>query len=259
MMENDPFAQLIIWHQEREHEKIVDRIMEIRQSDRDYETVSLLARAMNNLERYDEALQQLLAIAKLGENDPLWHFRVGYSYYYLKQYEEALREFEISNKLDPKDGATLALLNASRGKVDGKKKKPKKSAALNAMNEQTKVEKLNSVVNVADKIKPFMLIEHDNGSASVILNVGTYKNEIFQSRKDEGFEGGGYDWGSLAAVFLEEKMPEMVDIIHLDPEASMFSAYSDNREAIQSFVLGFKDACEDDDSIRDLFSRAVLD
>ncbi|OAB26346.1 hypothetical protein PMSM_26940 [Paenibacillus macquariensis subsp. macquariensis] len=127
------------------------------------------------------------------------------------------------------------------------------------MNEQTKVEKLNSVVNVADKIKPFVLRVQDNGSASVILNVGTYKKEIFKSREDEGFEGGGYDWGSLAAVFLEEKMPELVDIVQFDPEASMFCAYSDNREAIQRFVLGFKDACEDDDSIRDLFSRAELD
>ncbi|OME97333.1 hypothetical protein BK127_40820, partial [Paenibacillus sp. FSL H7-0331] len=64
-MEKDPFAQLIIWHQEDEHEKIVDNIMKIPQSDRDYDTVSLLARAMNNLERYDEALQQLLTIANL--------------------------------------------------------------------------------------------------------------------------------------------------------------------------------------------------
>lgn len=39
-MEKDPFAQLIIWHQEDEHEKTVDRIMEIPQSDRDYNTVS---------------------------------------------------------------------------------------------------------------------------------------------------------------------------------------------------------------------------
>lgn len=117
-MEKDTFAQLIIWHQEDEHEKIVDRIMGIPLSDRDYDTVSLLARAMNNLERYDEALQQLLTIANLGEDDPLWHFRVGYSYYYLEQYEEALREFEITNKLDPEDRATLTLLDWSRGKVD---------------------------------------------------------------------------------------------------------------------------------------------
>lgn len=136
-MEKDTLVQLIIWHQEDEHEKIVDRIMEIPQSDRDYETVSLLARAMNNLERYDEALQQLLTIAKQGEDDPLWHFRVGYSYYYLEQYEDALREFEITDKLDPEDSDTLTLLDWSRDKV-----------------------------NVADKIKPFVLSVQDNGGAS---------------------------------------------------------------------------------------------
>ncbi|WP_018758421.1 DUF5713 family protein [Paenibacillus terrigena] len=170
-MEKDPFAQLIIWHQEDEHEKIVDRIMEIPQSDRDYKTVSLLARAMNNLERYNEALQQLLAIAKLGENDPLWHFRVGYSYYYLEQYEEALREFEITDKLDPEDRDTLTLLDWSRGKVDRKKKKLKQSAALKVMNEQTMVNEASEVpfedvVKVEDKIKPFVLSVQDNGSAS---------------------------------------------------------------------------------------------
>ncbi|GFZ92408.1 hypothetical protein GCM10008018_43450 [Paenibacillus marchantiophytorum] len=134
-MEKDTFAQLIIWHQEDEHEKIVDRIMGIPPSDRDYDTVSLLARAMNNLERYDEALQQLLTIAKLGEDDPLWHFRVGYSYYYLEQYEEALREFEITDKLDPEDRDTLTLLDWSRDKV----------ATLKVMNEQTTVNEATEV------------------------------------------------------------------------------------------------------------------
>ncbi|MNI38277.1 hypothetical protein D3C73_924100 [compost metagenome] len=87
----------------------------------------------------------------------------------------------------------------------------------------------------------------------------TQGGSLIQSQEDEGFEGGGYDWGSLAAIFLAEKMPELVDIVHFDPEASMFCAYSDNSEEMQRFVHGFKDACEDDDSIRDLFSRAELD
>ncbi|MBE1553994.1 tetratricopeptide (TPR) repeat protein [Filibacter limicola] len=157
-MEKDTFAQLIIWHQEDEHEKIVDRIMEIPQLDRDYDTVSLLARALNNLERYDEALQQLLAISKLGENDPLWHFRVGYSYYYLEQYEEALREFEITDKLDPEDRDTLTLLDWSRGKVERNNKKLKQSAALKVLNEQT-------TDNEASEV-PFVLSVRDNDSAS---------------------------------------------------------------------------------------------
>ncbi|NEW09866.1 hypothetical protein GK047_28600 [Paenibacillus sp. SYP-B3998] len=100
-------------------------------------------------------------------------------------------------------------------------------------------------------MKPFRLVEHDSGNISMILDVGTYKDEVFQTRADEGFEGGGYDWGSVAAVFL--------DVVHFDPEASMFCAYSDNREALQKFAIEFKDACEDDVVFRDLFSRAELD
>ncbi|WP_442956515.1 DUF5713 family protein [Paenibacillus sp. YIM B09110] len=136
-MDKDYIAQLISWHQEDEHEKIVERIMEIPQSDRDYETINLLARAMNNLERYDEALQQLLTIANRGENDPLWHFRAGYSYYYLEQYEEAIREFEMTNKLDPDDSDNLIFLARSR-----------------------------SHANVADPIKPLELSKQNNGNTS---------------------------------------------------------------------------------------------
>jgi hypothetical protein len=114
-------------------------------------------------------------------------------------------------------------------------------------------------MEINEKIKPFKLVEHDNGSVSLILNAGEYKNEIFLSREDEGFEGGGYDWASLATVFLNEKMPESADIINFDPEASMFCAYSDNKEAIVDFALKFKVACEDEDLIMDMFSRAELD
>ncbi|GFZ92416.1 hypothetical protein GCM10008018_43470 [Paenibacillus marchantiophytorum] len=69
----------------------------------------------------------------------------------------------------------------------------------------------------------------------------------------------GYGWGSLAAVFREEKLPHLVDIVRFDPEADMFTAYSDNSEAIVSFAIAFKEACEDDALIKDLFSRAELD
>ncbi|MDR1625282.1 MAG: immunity 51 family protein, partial [Spirochaetia bacterium] len=76
-----------------------------------------------------------------------------------------------------------------------------------------------------EKIKPFFWVEHDSGSVSLCLNVGSYKTEIFDSRTDEGFEGNGYDWGSLALVFLNEKMPEFKGVIDFDPEGSMFCAY----------------------------------
>ncbi|MEC0168291.1 immunity 51 family protein [Paenibacillus graminis] len=111
----------------------------------------------------------------------------------------------------------------------------------------------------AGSVAPFILVEQDNGGMSVLLNAGTYLAELFDTRADEGFEGNGYDWASLAAVFLEEQMPELAEAVHFDPEADMFCAYSGNREAILHFTAGFKKACEDESLIRDLFSRAELD
>ena len=54
-------------------------------------------------------------------------------------------------------------------------------------------------------------------------------------------------------------MPELKGIIDFDSEASMFCAYSSNIEALKKFALLFKDACEDDKLISDLFSKAELD
>ncbi|AIQ21203.1 glucan biosynthesis protein [Paenibacillus sp. FSL H7-0357] len=442
-MDNHWMNQLTLWHEADEYQQIVDSIMEVPAQERDYAVIGHLARALNNLERYEEALEQLLAIAGQGANDPLWHFRAGYSYYYLKQYEEAARAFKKADELDPGDQDTLMLLNWSVRGAEKQKREQKRFAAAQMAKEQSgdssffepadfsdfwensdyalkeyvseppteemiaSVEQelgyklpasyielmklqnggipqntcfptgeatswaedhiaISSIMGIGreksyslcgdlgsrfmieewgypdigvvicdcpsaghdvvmldyrlcgregepavihvdqegdyeitflagsfeafirglvndeeydydvseddgdegltqeaieegDQLKPFILVEQDNGGMSVILNAGSYKAELFQTREDEGFEGSGYDWASLASVFLEEKMPELADSIHFDPEADMFCAYSSNREAVQSFAAGFKAACEDDALIRDLFSRAELD
>ncbi|MCC9020633.1 immunity 51 family protein [Flavobacterium lipolyticum] len=109
-----------------------------------------------------------------------------------------------------------------------------------------------------ESIDPFFWVEHEN-SVSVCLNVGEYKTEIFETREEEGFEGNGYDWASLAQVFLQEQKSELVDVVKFDPEGSMFCAYSSDSEALKSFIISFKEACENKELILDLFSRAELD
>lgn len=104
--------------------------------------------------------------------------------------------------------------------------------------------------NFNELIKPFFWIEHEN-SVSVCLNVGEYKAEIFQAREDEGFEGNGYDWGALAKVFLEEQKTELIEIIKFDPEADMFCVYSSNPDALKSFIIAFKETCENETLIQD--------
>ncbi|MDU5946938.1 MAG: tetratricopeptide repeat protein, partial [Paenibacillus macerans] len=109
-MREDLLAQLETWHEEDEFENIVNAITEIPAEDRNYELVSHLGRALNNLERYEEAVGQFMTVADEGREDPLWHYRVGLAYYYLEQYDEALKAFEAADRLDPGDEDTLEFL-----------------------------------------------------------------------------------------------------------------------------------------------------
>ena len=113
-------------------------------------------------------------------------------------------------------------------------------------------------MNFEETIKPFFWVEHEKSTSLCLSNLN-YKAEIFDSRADEGFIGNGYDWGSLALVFLEEKMPGLIDTVKFDPEADMFCAYSSDSEALKKFALSFKEACENTELISELFSRAELD
>lgn len=112
-------------------------------------------------------------------------------------------------------------------------------------------------MNFENKIMPFFWTEHEE-MASVCLNVGEYCKDVFEIRASEGFLGNGYDWESLATVFLEEKTQNLIEEIQFDSEAGMFCVYSENKEALKKFVLEFKKACEDKKLIKDLFSRAEL-
>ena len=108
------------------------------------------------------------------------------------------------------------------------------------------------------EIAPFFWVEHGE-SASVCLNAGEYLQEIFATREEEGFEGNGYDWGSLAQVFLDEQCADLQGQIDFDPEGGMFCAYSKEKDALADFILRFTKACEDKPFILDLFRRAELD
>ncbi|AJS57891.1 SMI1/KNR4 family protein [Paenibacillus sp. IHBB 10380] len=116
-MSDDLLVKLDALHGEDEFEEIVDTIMEIPAEDRDYVLISHLGRAMSNLERYEEAIEQFLIIAEEGKDDPLWHYRMGLAYYYLEQYDDALREFNVADKLDPGDEDTLEFLDWIRSKT----------------------------------------------------------------------------------------------------------------------------------------------
>ncbi|MEF3354110.1 SMI1/KNR4 family protein [Paenibacillus sp. GYB006] len=121
-MKQTLIEQLNEWHEEEEYQKIVDLLKTTPDVEQNYEAVSLLARAYNNLGLYEEGLLQLENIAEAGKQDPLWHYRVGYSLYHLKRYEEAAQAFNRSDQLETGDQSTEYFLRRSFQKAEKQKR-----------------------------------------------------------------------------------------------------------------------------------------
>lgn len=114
------------------------------------------------------------------------------------------------------------------------------------------------------QLEPFKLMVFDEGTedvwATLVLWLNEdYKQNVFDTRQEERFLGNGYDWNSLATVFLEEKMPELVDALSFDSEEGLFSIGSEDVEAVKKFAIRFKALCDDESEMMDLLSRATLD
>jgi tetratricopeptide (TPR) repeat protein len=92
-------AEMRDLHEKNEHEKILEIIGKKAREEWDYNIASYYARALNNLDRYEEALQILLDFEPEGKNDGFWHFRVGYSLYYLEREAEAAEYFKRAIEL----------------------------------------------------------------------------------------------------------------------------------------------------------------
>ena len=121
-----------------------------------------------------------------------------------------------------------------------------------------------SYEEINKQLEPFKLMVFDEGTedvwATLVLWLNEdYKQNVFDTRQEEGFLGNGYDWNSLATVFLEEKMPELLDSLSFDSEADLFSIGSEDVEAVKKFAVGFKAMCDDESEMTDLLSRAILD
>ena len=97
-------------HQENKNQEIIDIINSLTEEDLNYDILGKLARAYNNNNQCEEGLKVLLSLKDEGENDSLWNFRVGYSYYYSEKakenpeyLEEAKKYFERCLELNPNE------------------------------------------------------------------------------------------------------------------------------------------------------------
>ena len=113
---NDLLSTLENWHQDNEYQKIIDRLEELSHIQKlDYDLTCQLARAYNNIANIESeeftpqlkrAEELLRSVETEGTDDPLWHFRLGYSLFYQDREQEALVCFQKAQELDPEDEDT---------------------------------------------------------------------------------------------------------------------------------------------------------
>lgn len=119
-------------HTQDRHEEIV-RLLE-QLIDMDGESSSLLARAYNNLGRYEEAESLLLAMPQ--PEDPLWLYRLGFARYYLERYDEASHDFEEVLRLLPGDADAGKFLQWCRSQLEARRIRKEGSPASFYTNEE---------------------------------------------------------------------------------------------------------------------------
>lgn len=109
-MNNDLLTNLQVWHENDEYKNIIDAIEAIPESELDYNLKGQLARAYNNIDEYQKALDLLLETKDEGENDVNWHYRVGYAYFFLEKFAESKSQFERCLEFDADDEDVISFL-----------------------------------------------------------------------------------------------------------------------------------------------------
>ena len=92
---------------EDRHAEVVDMLLKLPPEQLTDELKGQLARAYNNIGEYEKAIPLLLETQDTQQTTANWNFRLGYSHYYLGNYDESLRFFEKADKIEPDDDDTL--------------------------------------------------------------------------------------------------------------------------------------------------------
>lgn len=102
-MKNNLIELLNILHKEAKHQEIIDKIEAFPNEEKTPEIIGILARAYNNIDNYEKAVELLKSTEEYGKDTNVWNYRIGYSYYYLDNYLEAEKYFLKAVELNPTD------------------------------------------------------------------------------------------------------------------------------------------------------------
>ena len=136
MKDKNFYEQLEAWHRDGEYQMIIGVIEALPETELDYDLISSLARAYNNLavvgtddaytdrDMLERAASLLYSVEDEGQSCAIWNYRLGYSLFYLDRYEDALFYFERAAELDPDDDDTAYFIGLCNNYIASKDASP---------------------------------------------------------------------------------------------------------------------------------------
>lgn len=173
-MDKKSLEKINKYHEDGEHDKIVETVKATPDYEKYSEALGLLARAYNNLDRYAEAEKILLSIEKECGEEFAYNFRLGYAQYYLGKFTKAKKSFEKANELDPDDEDTAWFLNSCNETIfrDKVAKKFEKAAVKSVAGEPVS----HSFIERCDGFKSWF-IKNEDKLLDMVKNGKKYESD----------------------------------------------------------------------------------
>lgn len=157
MADKELLERLDQWHEEDQHQRIVDEVKALPpEQAEEYDVRCRLGRALNNTHQFQEALAVLESLRQQGETDSSWWSRMGYALYHLERQKEAADHFRRALELKPdnQDARTfLAWMNVNDnawGGRAGKKKASQPQETVNGYRQETQTQRRPKASNAAN-------------------------------------------------------------------------------------------------------------
>lgn len=118
MKKEELLAQIDQWRKNMEHQKIIDAITALPETERDYVLTCTLAREYNVVNRFAEAKELLESVKKEGKGDPNWYFHYAYTLFSLNRFAEAKQAMQQVLKMVPGNKNAMLLLKSIDVRLD---------------------------------------------------------------------------------------------------------------------------------------------
>ncbi|MFO0876310.1 MAG: Imm51 family immunity protein [Gemmataceae bacterium] len=107
-----------------------------------------------------------------------------------------------------------------------------------------------------EDLQPFHLMQHNDGSASLMLTDFDEGADIFE---EFGLDAGGYAWHGVADALVRNRAKHLRRKLQYDPEASMFVAYSKDGAALRELAALLRQALREPALLREAIEAADPD